>query len=283
MATPQERHPEFFQPVGSESPRGKKRTVPMECLCLGFSRTGTVSMCNAMETLGLRCWHSMQLMSTRFGEIEMWQEGVDRKFFGAGGQPFGREEFDQLLHDVSAVSTDTPALAFADDLIAAYPEAKVVLVEREMESWYASWMNSVIKNTFNPIAPLAHLLDPFFLYPLGKVHKTTLQGWAGISSVEEARAKSRTKYREHYAMVRRMTPPHRLLEFNLAEDGWEPLCRFLDKPVPDTPFPHLNRLQWLDEKVQLGLKRSAKGLAMRGVLYLGPFFVACLAYYLIAR
>lgn len=24
------------------------------------------------------------------------------------------------------------------------------------------------------------------------------------------------------------------------EDGWEPLCRFLGKEVPDEPFPHAN-------------------------------------------
>lgn len=24
------------------------------------------------------------------------------------------------------------------------------------------------------------------------------------------------------------------------EDGWEPLCEFLGKEVPDEPFPHLN-------------------------------------------
>jgi hypothetical protein len=22
--------------------------------------------------------------------------------------------------------------------------------------------------------------------------------------------------------------------------GWEPLCKFLGKPVPDVPFPHMN-------------------------------------------
>ena len=32
------------------------------------------------------------------------------------------------------------------------------------------------------------------------------------------------------------TPAERLLVFNVAE-GWEPLCRFLEKPVPATPFP----------------------------------------------
>jgi Sulfotransferase domain len=26
-------------------------------------------------------------------------------------------------------------------------------------------------------------------------------------------------------------------------EGWEPLCEFLEMPVPDTPFPHLNDSQ----------------------------------------
>jgi len=73
-------------------------------------------MCNAMEILGLPCWHSIHFMSTRFPDVEMWQEAVDRKFFGAGPK-FGRPEFDQLLHDFGAVSSDTPAIAFADDLL----------------------------------------------------------------------------------------------------------------------------------------------------------------------
>ena len=29
---------------------------------------------------------------------------------------------------------------------------------------------------------------------------------------------------------------HRLLIFEVKE-GWEPLCKFLGKPVPDVPFP----------------------------------------------
>ncbi len=84
-------------------------------------------------------------MSTNFADIEMWMEAVDRKFFDAG-RPFGREEFDQLHHNFGAVSSDTPAIAFAEEVVQAYPEAKVILVERDIESWYESWMCSVIKN-----------------------------------------------------------------------------------------------------------------------------------------
>jgi len=75
----------------------------------------------------------------------MWQEAIDRKFFGAG-TPFGKQEFDQLLHNYGALSSDTPAIAFAEDLIEAYPEAKVVLVERDVDSWYESFMTGVIKS-----------------------------------------------------------------------------------------------------------------------------------------
>ncbi|KAA8643901.1 hypothetical protein EYZ11_011675 [Aspergillus tanneri] len=280
MATPQERHPELFRPVNSESPRGMKRTVPLECLCLGFNRTGTASMCNALEILGLRCWHSTQFMSTRFGDIEMWQEAVNRKFFDMGSK-FGREEFDQLLHDYGAVSSDTPAIAFADDLIEAYPEAKVVLVERDIDSWYDSWINSVIKNTYDPLVTVIYHIDRFFTHPIGKIHKTTFQGWLGISNPEDARRRSKDQYRKHYELVRRITSKDRLLEFKLS-DGWKPLCEFLGKPVPDRPFPHLNEKKWLDEKVQLVLTRGLKRLAWKAFLFfLVPLVAAGMVYYVV--
>ena len=34
-------------------------------------------------------------------------------------------------------------------------------------------------------------------------------------------------------------PPHQLLIWNVR-DGWEPLCAFLGKPIPDKPFPFEN-------------------------------------------
>ena len=39
--------------------------------------------------------------------------------------------------------------------------------------------------------------------------------------------------------VKRTVPPERLLGRDLR-DGWEPLCGFLDVPVPDEPLPRLN-------------------------------------------
>ena len=39
--------------------------------------------------------------------------------------------------------------------------------------------------------------------------------------------------------MRTAIPPERLLVFDV-KNGWEPLCRFLAKPVPAMPFPRTN-------------------------------------------
>lgn len=49
----------------------------------------------------------------------------------------------------------------------------------------------------------------------------------------------RKKYLEHYEEVKATIPEDKLLVFSVKE-GWEPLCKFLEKPVPNIPFPHKN-------------------------------------------
>lgn len=53
----------------------------------------------------------------------------------------------------------------------------------------------------------------------------------------------KTIFMEHYAQVRELVPPENLLEYHVR-DGWEPLCRFLDKEVPeDTVFPNVHDVE----------------------------------------
>ena len=46
-------------------------------------------------------------------------------------------------------------------------------------------------------------------------------------------------YNDWVSEVKRTVPPERLLIFNVKE-GWNPLCKFLDLPVPNQPFPNTN-------------------------------------------
>lgn len=68
-------------------------------------------------------------------------------------------------------------------------------------------------------------------------------------------------------MIRGLVPKERLLEWSV-EDGWEPLCRFLGKPIPEEPFPHVNAAAgWAGQEMRIG-KKYILG-AIRNVLVFG--------------
>src|SRR5262249_40018341 len=56
-------------------------------------------------------------------------------------------------------------------------------------------------------------------------------------------------FENHNSAVREQIAPDRLLEFEVT-DGWKPLCDFLDVPVPDAPFPHLNDTASFTEQIR---------------------------------
>ena len=43
-------------------------------------------------------------------------------------------------------------------------------------------------------------------------------------------------YEAHIRRIKEVVPEERLLIWNIKE-GWEPLCKFLGKPVPNIPIP----------------------------------------------
>ena len=47
------------------------------------------------------------------------------------------------------------------------------------------------------------------------------------------------RYEDHNELVQKTIPKENLLVWNL-KDGWEPLCKFLNVPIPDVPIPREN-------------------------------------------
>ena len=47
------------------------------------------------------------------------------------------------------------------------------------------------------------------------------------------------RFNQHIEDVREAIAPDRLLVFE-ARQGWGPLCKFLDLPVPEVDFPYIN-------------------------------------------
>lgn len=99
------------------------------------------------------------------------------------------------------------------------------------------------------------------------------------TSKDELQANARDGYRRHYQTIRDTTPSDRLLEYNL-KDVWEPLCKFLDKPVPNVPFPHINDKDSFHEKLTIIMQRGAKVLAKRLSYVAIPGVITTAAYFL---
>ena len=55
-------------------------------------------------------------------------------------------------------------------------------------------------------------------------------------------------FNEHIETVKKRIPEERLL-IHAAKDGWEPLCIFLDVPIPDEPYPWVNDSKEFEKRI----------------------------------
>lgn len=79
-------------------------------------------------------------------------------------------------------------------------------------------------------------------------------------------------YEEHVAMVKGLgLPCNKLLEWS-PEDGWEPLCQFLDKEVPERSFPEGNPSSAFAKRLEDAMKEY-NDRALRNML---TFSALCL-------
>jgi hypothetical protein len=239
----------------------------MEVLNMSLQRTGSASVREALNILGIRCFHGFDLWHTSPELYGLWLDVVRAKFrsdshppeYTGKGVHCQRESWDRLLGDFGGAS-DAPCIAFADELRLVYPEAKVILVERDPDTWLESFMEVIGNELGGPTLTLMAWLDPWQLGPLLKVVRISMQGLFGGLSKEHFWANAVRVYREHYAHVKEITPPEQLLEYRLGS-GWEPLCEFLGKPVPNQPFPRLNERGAIRKGTMWYLRRHLMKLA----------------------
>ena len=205
-------------------------------------------MAAALRLLGYdEVHHGLDAVFASPGDYEVFQRAADATFPTLPtytGVPFTRAQWDAVFARCEA-ATDIASF-FAPELIVAYPDARVVLVERAEDAWLRSAAVSVAM----VLSPAARLWETYVEPALGSHSGPAAlrfhAGWFRARTVDGAMANARARYREHNALVRRLVPPGRLLVFDLA-DGWAPLCAFLGRPVPAVPFPRVNESAQFDE------------------------------------
>ncbi|EED22472.1 conserved hypothetical protein [Talaromyces stipitatus ATCC 10500] len=215
--------------------RTRPRDKPMTVLCLGMPRTGTESIKAALEELGYPTYHGFE-PARNPGDCVVWCDLMERKESGRA-LPLTAKDFDQVLGLVQAVS-DTPSICFADELIEAYPDAKIILNHRlNIDAWQDS-IASVVEGNKSFIGWFKRVLvlfSPELFWLNQHVNRIDLDGLWNRNIVKN----SLTTYKAHYAHLSKVAPPERTLKWSV-HDGWAPLCEFLGKPIPNTPFPHKN-------------------------------------------
>lgn len=99
------------------------RTRKMQVLALGPSRCGTESLKLALEELGYQgVYHGFE---TTGSHAVSWCKLLDTKFSGEGRkEEISTQDFDRIIGNYEAV-TDVPTCMLAEEIIRAYPDAKV--------------------------------------------------------------------------------------------------------------------------------------------------------------
>ncbi|KPM42477.1 hypothetical protein AK830_g4050 [Neonectria ditissima] len=218
-----------------------KPTAPL--LCLGSARTGTASLMKALQILGYsnvhHGWEACESddLQWQWPILDRANDATFPNLPTYRGTPFSRAEWDEVFGKYDAVSDI--ASFYAESLIPAYPDAKVILVERNIDSWYKSVVPIVQSSTKPSYRAFVTKLSNFTGYTSGPVCFRMQQGWTRSESPNDTVRNLKTAYVRHNKFVRDTVPSEQLLDFKLS-DGWEPLCRFLGKDVPDVPFPHVN-------------------------------------------
>jgi hypothetical protein len=189
---------------------GRLRSKP-KIFGIGLSKTGTSSLTNALNLLGIRTIH----------------------------YPCDRKTFEELTSGVYRLSvlkryqgvTDTPVVPFYPQLDVNYPGSKFILTIREKGSWLRSieyhwrmipewlWEGSPSRMFSDFVSACVYGSISFNKDRFSYVYDTHLRNVC-----------------EYF----RDRPGDFIIIDICAGEGWEKLCPFLGLQAPEVPFPHSN-------------------------------------------
>lgn len=196
----------------------------LKVIGIGYPRTGTMSLKHALENLSFGpCYHMIEVFN-RPGDIEFWLSAQSVHGEGVNWQTVF-EDFES--------TADCPACCFWRPLRKVYPDARYILTVRDSEEWYDSFHSTVYEAMMHPErAP-----DDVHRRVQLMAKQLILDGM--FSGRFDNRSEAVENYERHNRQVISEIPAEQLLVFDVA-DGWEPLCEFLQVPVPNEKFPISN-------------------------------------------
>ncbi|RIL04446.1 MAG: sulfotransferase family protein [Proteobacteria bacterium] len=191
----------------------------------GLGRTGTNSLKVALERLlGAPCYHMIEVFAHP-EHVAPWHAAA------RGDMP----DWEKLFAGYAA-AVDWPAASFWPEIAAAFPDAVILLSERDPASWWKSASSTIFPSMGQVSGAWREMIDTLFA--------------ARFTTAITDRDACIAAYQRHYEDALRRIPASRLVRWR-ASDGWEPLCRALGVPVPNEPFPHTNTSEEFHQRIAL--------------------------------
>lgn len=222
----------------------------------------------------------------------LWIRAIKAKYAGEGS--FEKEDWDKLLGNCQAVA-DIPAAFFGPELAEIYPDAKVIILNRDPAKWYES-----VSNSIHSERPLSTKLQMMFCMAFNPSVRSwvrfamTMSGLAMGFNHRTEKDKALAWYQGMYDEFRERIPSERRIEYSVG-DGWAPLCQHLGVRVPmvedsdtgkmiEAPFPHYNdrasfagesahvQAQWVSKSFDNIFGFIGRAAVTGGVAYAGYIF-----------
>jgi hypothetical protein len=214
----------------------------MRLIGAGLPRTGTLTQKLALERLGFKpCYHWVNILAD-LDQVELWHRALDGQ--DVLGEIFGA--YDSTV--------DWPGGFVYQQLAEAHPDAKVLLSIRNPDSWEPSYRETIGAfckgdGLLRHLSDARREIDPRWRRYLELVNRMLWDEGSPFAAGwdPEEMKRQMLAYNER---VKSTIPAERLLVWEVGE-GWEPLCAFLDVPVPQEPLPHENdRETFLDRVIE---------------------------------
>jgi hypothetical protein len=200
--------------------------MTLKVIGAGLGRTGTLSLKLALEHIGFgKCYHMSEMLAQFRAHLPLWIESAK-----------GNPRWDTIFAGYQS-STDYPGCMFWRDLMAKYPDARIILTSRNPDKWFESVTATVFSDKHRARLEGDPLMAEFFALTI----------FDDLGDRLGDRARMIEYFNAWNQAVIDEVPSEKLLVFQ-ASDGWEPLCEFLGVPVPPAPYPRVNSREQMSNR-----------------------------------
>jgi len=195
----------------------------------GVGRTGTYSLKLAINQLGLGpCHHMEEVLHNMPVQVPLWSAAAS-----------GQADWSRIYSGYKS-AVDWPTACFFRKLAGEFPQSRFVLTVREPHRWAESF-NATIYTLLQGKEQAPPEMQDWLEMAAEVIARTGFP--FGLSHEELVQA-----FNAHNNAVQEAIPAGRLLVFEV-KDGWQPLCDFLETPVPASDFPRTNHREEFWDRV----------------------------------